>query len=40
MSVEYESFHYYDTVLKGDVREAARISMDQIRRLRESAKAA
>lgn len=35
MSVEYESFHYYDTVLKGDVREAARLSMEQITRLRE-----
>jgi sugar phosphate isomerase/epimerase len=33
MSVEFESFHYYDTVLKGDVREAARISMQQIQRL-------
>ena len=33
MSVEFESFHYYDTVLKGDVREAARISMEQITRL-------
>ena len=38
MSVEYESFHYYDTVLKGDVREAARLSMEQIKRLREPAR--
>lgn len=37
MSVEFESFHYYDTVLKGDVREAARLSMEQITRLRQPA---
>lgn len=40
MSVEYESFHYYDTVLKKDVREAARLSMEQIMRLQEPANAA
>ena len=40
MSVEFESFHYYDTVLKGDVREAARLSMEQITRLRAPARAA
>jgi sugar phosphate isomerase/epimerase len=33
MSVEFESFRYYDTVLGGDAREAARLSMEQIRRL-------
>jgi sugar phosphate isomerase/epimerase len=38
MSVEFESFHYYDTVLKGDVREAARLSMEQITRLCEPAR--
>jgi len=32
-SVEFESFTYYNTVLKGDVKEAARLSMEQIRAL-------
>jgi sugar phosphate isomerase/epimerase len=30
-SVEFESFTYYERVLKGDVRRAAQISMEQIR---------
>lgn len=34
MSVEYESFRYYDTVLKGDAPAAARISLEQINALR------
>ena len=33
MSVEFESFTYYNTVLGGDVEEAARISKMQIDRL-------
>jgi sugar phosphate isomerase/epimerase len=33
MGVEFESFHYYDTVLGGDLESAARISMEQIRLL-------
>jgi sugar phosphate isomerase/epimerase len=33
MSVEFESFHYYDTVLRGDPESAATISMEQIHRL-------
>ena len=33
MSVEFESFHYYETVLGGDPEAAAAISMEQIRRL-------
>lgn len=32
-SVEFESFTYYKSVLKGDVKEAARLSMEQIRAL-------
>ena len=35
MSVEFESFTYYNTVLGGDVEEAARISKMQVDRLRE-----
>ena len=33
MSVEFELFHYYDTVLGGDPESAATISMEQIHRL-------
>ena len=33
MSVEFESFHYYDTVLGANPESAAVISMEQIRRL-------
>jgi sugar phosphate isomerase/epimerase len=33
MSVEFESFRYYDTVLGGDPESAASLSMEQIRRL-------
>jgi sugar phosphate isomerase/epimerase len=32
-SVEFESFAYHDRVLKGDTKEAARVSMEQIRQL-------
>lgn len=32
-SVEFESFFYYEKVLKGDMLSAARISWDQIQRL-------
>jgi sugar phosphate isomerase/epimerase len=32
-SVEFESFTYYGRVLKGDVREAARLSLEQVRAL-------
>jgi sugar phosphate isomerase/epimerase len=32
-SVEFESFTYYNQVLKGDVREAARLSLQQVRAL-------
>lgn len=32
-SVEFESFTYYQRVLKGDVREAARLSLQQVRDL-------
>jgi len=35
MSVEFESFTYYNTVLRGDVEEAARLSKMQIERLLE-----
>ena len=35
MSVEFESFTYYNTVLRGDVEEAARLSKMQISRLLE-----
>ena len=37
MSVEFESFEYYRTVLKGDVEQAARMSMMQIEELMKSA---
>ncbi len=33
MSVEFESFQYYESVLGSDPHEAARISMDQLRKL-------
>ena len=33
MSVEYESFAYHDKVLKGDTREAARLSLEQVHAL-------
>ena len=33
LSLEFESFRYYDTVLDSDPHEAARISIDQIRKL-------
>ena len=36
MSVEYESFAYYERVLQGDVEAAARISMEQIGQLLQS----
>ena len=32
-SVEFESFTYYNTVLKGDIKQAARLSMEQIKAL-------
>jgi len=32
-SVEFESFTYYQQVLKGDVKEAARLSLEQVRAL-------
>lgn len=33
MSVEFESFRYYETVLDGDPEEAARLSMQQLKKL-------
>jgi sugar phosphate isomerase/epimerase len=33
LSVEFESFAYHDRVLKGNTREAARLSMEQVRAL-------
>ena len=33
MSVEFESFAYYRTVMDCNVEEAARISMDQVKKL-------
>ena len=33
MSVEFESFTYYRTVMESDVEAAARLSMEQLRKL-------
>ncbi len=35
LSVEFESFAYYETILRGDIEEAARLSKMQVDRLRE-----
>ena len=35
LSVEFESFAYHERVLKGNTREAARISLEQVKALLE-----